>query len=296
MTPAFDFRLPSSFDPREFLRTPQLCRLADDARYFISLIITKLARGAVDDCGSVRLHAAYLRNVMHKHHYAAVVDALLDGGAVTRAPYRVGEKSFGYALSDRYHLDKHVRIPATDPRLIGRLESFHKTTELERCSRMLPVHFGLERQQRRLRIDGNLAREIISDLPPESNPYDVQGVLVADIEQREFHVNVGKYGRLTNNVTSMKREVRAALRVRGEPLQHVDIACCQPALVGKAATGQSAATADGGTRTSQQGTNSEGSIYDAPVWASCDDWEAYCHLVQTGTFYEFLLSQLKNSQ
>ena len=292
MNSPFQFRLPKSFHPAEFLRTPKLLRLADDARYFVSLILTKLARRDVDECGHVRLMAKHLRNVMNFRNYSAVVDALLDGGAVTRAPYQVGERSFGYRLAERFRAYRHVRIPATDPRLIARLAAFHEQAEQERRSRMKPVHYGLERHQFRLRIDGNLAREIIAGLSPTSNPFDVQGILVSDIEHRDFRVNVGRFGRLSNNVTSMKRELRAALMVGGQSLQHVDISCCQPALIGRAArAGQQAGREQG---EGNKGGDTGVSIYDVQdTTPRKSDLDVYCDLVQSGRFYDFMLSQLK---
>jgi hypothetical protein len=47
-----DFRLPETFHPGEFLRRPQLRNCHDDARYFVSLILTKLARRQVDECAT----------------------------------------------------------------------------------------------------------------------------------------------------------------------------------------------------------------------------------------------------
>lgn len=87
---------------------------------------------------------------------------------------------------------------------------------------MKPVHCGLERLQWRLQIDGRLAREILAGLPPSSNPFDVQGILIGDIERRDFRLNVGRYCRVSNNITSIKRELRAALNVDGLPLSHAD--------------------------------------------------------------------------
>jgi hypothetical protein len=300
------FRLPESFEPTEFLRSPKLLTLADDARYFVSLILTKLARRDVDSDGRVRLMAKYLRRVMHKRHYKAVVDALLERGVVTRSPYAVGIKAFGFMLADRFRFDKHIRVPATCPRLIGRLQSFHEQAETERRSRMLPVHFGLERQQWQLEIDGETARDILKTIPPESNPYDVQGVLVSDIEQRDFHINVGHYGRISNNISSMKRELREALRHNGEPLSQVDVKCCQPALLGQLVVTSRADGTDREPRNktntrdnadrddrASKGTTHNGSKYDAPVWAKCDDLARYCELVQSGTFYEFMLASPK---
>ena len=233
MTSPFFITNPESFDPREFLKSPGLRQRLDDARYFVGLILTKLARGQADDSGMVRLRAGYLRNVMHNRDSKAVVDALLERGAVWRTAYKKGEKPFGYRLSDRFIGDRHVRLPITDAKLIRRLEAFHANADRDRKARMKPIHFALERCQHRLRIHGDEAREIITGLPPKSNPFDVQGVLVGHIEHREFHCNVGRYGRLANNITSLKREVRAALHVNGQPLKSVDIACCQPALIGK---------------------------------------------------------------
>lgn len=260
----------------------------DDARYFVSLILTKLSRRDVDERGNVRLMAKHLRSVMNYDNYSAVVDALVERGAVERTSYVAGERSYGYSLADRYRNDKHVRIPATDSRLIGRLESFHAEAEDKRRSRMLPVHFALERLQWRLGIDSGLAREILTALPPASNPFDVQGILIADIVNRQFRMNVGRYGRVANNVTSMKRELRAALRVGSYQLQHVDIRCCQPGLIGRAARQADRQGKGQGDRGQQQ------SIYDAGnTTPSKSDLDDYCRLVQAGTFYDVMLDKLK---
>lgn len=292
MKPSVYFLLPESFQPGEFLRTPQLIRLADDARYFMSLILTKTARDQVDDSGHVRLMAKHLRSIMHKHHYKQVVDALLVGGAVKRVAYQVGECSYGYQLAERFHRDKHVRIAAQDPRLVDRLRLFHEKAEHERHSRMKPVHFALEQHQQRLSIDGKQAHDIIESLPPASNPWDCQGILVRDIQEKNFHVNVGRYGRLSNNITSMKREIRPALSLRSEPLQHVDIRCCQPALIGKEAKDR--ARQDKRQQQQDKGQNQERSIYDAPDLPPYGgDLDVYCELVQSGRFYDFLLAKLK---
>lgn len=301
MTP-YRFRLPESFRPGEFLRLPRLRNLHDDARYFVSLILTKLAHRDVDERGYVRLMAKYLRKVMNYDNYSGVVDSLLEGGAVTRSPYQVGERAFGYVLADRFREDRHVLTPATDVRLIRRLDAFHRQAEIERRARMLPVHFGLERSQWRLRIDGGMAHEILTTLPPASNPFDIQGILVSDILQRQFRLSVGRYGRVANNITALKRELRAALRVDDDPLHHVDISCCQPALIGQAAKhagSEAAHIGNAARRTGRQGWGQTGrertaSIYDAgQPTPSKSDLDDYCRLVQRGEFYDFMLSKIK---
>ena len=122
MKPLF-FTLPESFDPGEFLTTPPLRHRGDDARYFVNLIQTKLARGDDED-GWVYLRSGYLKNIMHQPTYAKVRNELREGGATERSCYQVGRHPFGYRLADRFAGDRHVRVPVTDERLIGQWESF----------------------------------------------------------------------------------------------------------------------------------------------------------------------------
>jgi len=304
MSARYWFTLPDSFHPGEFLKSPKLPLYLDDARYFVHLVLTKTARWEVDANRMVRLHATYLRNIMHQKYYAAVVDAIVDGGAVVRAPYRPGERSFGYRLADRYINDRHVRVPATDLRLIHRLELFHEQAEAKRKSRMKAVHFALERKQKRLNIQADVAREIISGLPRESNPFDVQGIIVADIERRDFHCNVGWYGRFSNNITSMSRKVRPALHVDGEPLKSVDISCCQPALIAFVMeSGKHPAlnrrkgqgnTQNNGEEQTEHGNNSN-RLYDSTIrHPDSGDFELYRQLVQSGEFYDFMVAELSD--
>ena len=228
----FHFFLPESFLPAEFLRSPELRFAMNDARFFIHTILTKMARGAVDGRGYVRLKAEYLRNIMHQGTYAAVIRALVDGGAVEKtSSYTPGEYSYGYKLSDRFLHDKHVRVPIRDERLLRRLQLSREEAEVVRQKRMKPVHLELERRQRRLEIDGNKARQIIAGLPEKSNPYDVQGILISAIERKEFRSSVSQYGRWFNSITGLKREVRSTLHVGGEPLVGVDINCSQPSFI-----------------------------------------------------------------
>lgn len=206
---------------------------ADDANYFVGLILRKLAQQDVDDQDLVRLRAEYLRKVMSFRHYHAVIDALLEYGAVERSGYTVDVEPFGYRLANRFVDDKHVRVAATDQRLIGRLKAYRAQTAADCQTRMLPVHHALAKLQHQLEIHGDQAREILSGLPPKSIPYDVQGIQIGNIENREFHFNVGQYGRVSNSITSLKRELRTALHVAGKPLGNVDISCAQPAFQAK---------------------------------------------------------------
>ncbi len=236
----YSFVLPEAFHPGDFLRSPDLIPRRDDARFFVSLIVTKMAQRDLDRRGLAILHAKFLNKVMHKDTCAKVIEALLDGGVVERFGYKVGERSFGYRLCRRYVSGKHIRVPATDPGLIRRLERRCTRYSSELESRMLPVHRALAKLQSRLRIHGDEARSIL-DRVVETTKYRhqdspervrmCQRILIDDIEQRQFHVNVGTYGRMTNNITSLQREIRTQLHVNGEPLSSLDLSCAQPAFI-----------------------------------------------------------------
>jgi hypothetical protein len=284
---AYSFILPGSFQPGEFIRDPWLW---DDARYFIGLILTKFARRQVDKRDAVLLQAKFLRAIMNKHKYHGVVDALLAGGAVKRFPYSAG-RSFSYKLAERYIHDQHVRVPVTCPRLASRLKVFHESDAATRCGRMKPVHRHLEQRQHGLRIDGGLAREILRDMP-ESNPFDCQGILVRDIEERRYRFNVGRYGRVANSITNLKRQVRSALRVDDARLDGVDIVAAQPSLLGLLLHRQRKEQEQAEPR-QKEGERGEG-IYDAPhLPLYRGDVQRYLELVQSGTLYETLLAELR---
>ncbi len=111
------------------------------------------------------------------------------------------------------------------------LESHAEFCREEANRRMRPIHHTLATLQNDLQIDGAESKAILHTLPAESNPFDVQGVLIQDVLDRRFRLTVGNYGRVANSITSMKREIRSALRCAGMPLSGVDISCAQPCLL-----------------------------------------------------------------
>lgn len=295
----FTFILPESFHPLDYLQAPRLWCYADDARYLVSTILTKTARGHVDLSGLVRLKAEYLHSVMDKHHYRVVLDALLEGKVVVRHPYCPGERAYGYALGGRFATDKHVRTQVANPRVVRRLERLGERERAEARRRLKPIHEELERRQRRLQIHGDMARAILAALPPESNPWDVQGILVRDIESRNYHLHVGRYGRVTNNITSLKREVRRALHHNGRDLRAIDIKSSQPALLAQLARRQAEQRKTARQRENQHAggaANRQGngtSIYDSqPFTPLVADFWQYYDLAEQGQLYEFLRGEL----
>lgn len=273
--------LPSSFDPRAVLPWTLRDRY-DDARYAVSVVMRKMAHRVVDDLGVVRLKMEYMRDVMEHHSACDVMQALVDGGVLERFPYSPGIRSYGYRLDAKFVADPHVRVPATDRRLIARLDRSYGEREAERQAILKPVHRELEKRQRRLRIDGDKARKTLATLPPEVNAFDNQAIIVRDIEERRFRLSVGEFGRVANAITSMKRELRRHLHVGGKQLGHVDIRCSQFSLLASIMR-----------RHAGDGREAAGREPDKQALMMCNtDYLDYQSVVSDGTFYDAMLAEL----
>jgi hypothetical protein len=225
MTPYF--ALPESFAPSDYLPF-SMRRHHDAARWFVSTIMTKLARRR--GLGCVRLRAEFLRRMMGRSANT-IVDSLLSGGSVSRSPYLVGSHAFGYVLDNRFAGDGHIRVAVADARMIDRINHLREQSIRRITARYGPVHHKLLDDQQRLRIDGDAARACLTQLPASCNPYDSQGIQIADIERHQFRLSVGRWGRVSNNITSLKRELRDCLRIDGEELAELDLISAQPALL-----------------------------------------------------------------
>lgn len=303
---AIDFCLPSMFDPEPLLYRKGLLPFSDDARYFISLILTKTAYGDADEAGFVRLKASFLRRIMHRHYYRPVIGCLLEAGVVERRAYRAGVASFGWRLSDRLRGSGHIRVRAWDRRLINAINRWHQECALIAESRLAPIHYELDARQRQLQIDLKQAQGIITSLPPDSNRFDSQGIIARNISEKRFRLVVGGTGRVFNSISNMKSSVRRSLRFEGQPLVHIDLKNSQPALLGylvrdrevfaKLAANYFGGWDEYGERDEEHwGREAEGKgRYDVQfVSPSTADVSHFCSLVGSGCFYEYLQERVQ---
>lgn len=281
---AVTFVLPRSFDPLEFLTPPHLQRRADDARWLVSTILRKTANRDTDPCGCVRLDSRILRRIMYAPTMADVIRAM-EHGAIETAPYHVGVKAKGFRLAQRYLGERCVRRPAVDPRLIGRVERERQRLDADdRQSRWLPIHYALDAEQHRLTIDP-AADAILATLPEHTRL--CQDVLVNRLRHREFSFSVSSTGRVFNAVTGLKRELRRTLRIGGEPVGGVDIACAQPALL---ALEIARCTPPNGPKwlSTYKHTGPPAPASGYPL-ASAPSADLFASLVFSGSFYETLM-------
>lgn len=226
---------PASMELGEAL-PPKLHNRIDDGRYLVDLIMWQTATGREDKKGYVSLQASLLDKVMRKSNRAELVETMIGENVLERSPYEIGVKSYGYRIHRRFTRDHHATTAATDRRLIRAIGRAREAARERQAARWLPVHFALAERQYGLRIDIDEAEEIIAGLPAKSNPYDVQRILVRNIDQGMYRFSVGQWGRVSNCITSLKREVRTALRYKGQKLRSADLKCSQPAFLGQEVT------------------------------------------------------------
>ena len=224
----YTFLLPASFDPLEFLPGRRMLD-ADPVRWLMSTILRKTADRAVDLWGCVRLDAMILRRVLGRRS-SEIARALESGGAIETAAHRSGDRCKGYRLAQRYLGDRCVRVQCVEPHLLARLDAEQRRLEAQDTrSAWQPIHHALDAQQRALSIDARAADAILDGLPPHTRL--CQDVLAGDLRRRAFRFSVGMTGRVFNSITSLKRELRGAVRLAGQPMGNVDLVCSQPALL-----------------------------------------------------------------
>jgi hypothetical protein len=141
--------------------------------------------------------------------------------------YVPGVQSKRYALGERWSDAGTARVECRNAALLERLHSWEKRRPAR--ERWLPIHFWLRDMLRMLTIDINAIDPTIRD------SRHVQWVIEA-IAAESPRASVCDYGRFHSLATNMRREVRQALRINGQKLVELDVACCQPLLLAHLAT------------------------------------------------------------
>jgi hypothetical protein len=272
------FRHPETLDIGDVMH-PRFHNRLDDCRYLVDLILRRISQDMVDDRGYVHLNAKLLDQVMRKSDRKTLVDSMIEREILDRrSAYQVGMQSFGYRIHRRFLADKHALTPASDGRLIRALERYKARARAIQYANWQQVHFDLEARQRGLTIDIEQADDIISSLPAESNPFDIQRIIASNIFERKHRLTLGTRGRVSNSITSMKREVRAALRDnKNKKLASVDIKNAQPAFLGQEA---------------KQATETKVTQYDCRFGA---DLRIFIEQTSAGALYEALMQLMADS-
>lgn len=205
---------------------------ADEARWIVHCLISKQIRRRVDQDGFARLHSKVLEQNIAKKKVVPIFQALQSAGVIEIDPsYRVGKYSKGYRIAEPYMCTRPVRVRATSPRLLERLNKNCNWRARIQWQRRKPIHDVLDEIQRQhLTIDTKRASHVIeTELRPSVRL--VQLALAGNLAERRIHGSVSSTGRYFNSLTGVSRRVRPTLRLAGLPLAAVDLTCCQPALI-----------------------------------------------------------------
>lgn len=218
--------IPDGFDAEAFVKPLE----ADAARWFVATIFRKLLTNDVDAEGYAELSSVILQRVMGDR-YAKMIQRLRDGGVVERSLYCVGERCFGYRLTDSYLAQRPRLVRVTHPTIRNKIARERWRHEAEQAGRRKPIHAALDNAQRGLSILP-VARDFLDSLPPKSRL--CQRVHVDRLERGELPFSVSSTGRVFNALAGLQRELRRYVRLCGEPIGCVDIRNSQPALLGEA--------------------------------------------------------------
>lgn len=225
--------VPNNFRPEDYFDWEEMQKFDEEAIYLVSRIYQGMASR---ECQPVPLKAETLRRIMGRD-YKFVVDRLILHGALERLPFEPGVISFQYILSkEKFGLSKPRRHRLVQPRMLRRLNRFEQMQE-SRLASNPPIsrvdEGALLKRESSLSIDDIAAKQVLASLPnaAEVDRFGLQTLMIEKIKNKDFLIKEGGNGRISNNITSMKREVRKTLRINSKPTASVDIKSSQPALL-----------------------------------------------------------------
>lgn len=209
--------LPDNFDPLQHL-PGHLHKYADHARWLVHTIYRRRWQGKYRDDAFISLHAANLRRILPKEHYRAIIRALIQAQVLEcDGIWRRGRKSLGYRLTATYRDQPFHRQEIANPRLKRKVAQ-------ERAKRheefTLPVHQHLYNHLTTLEIDMEAIRK----------RYRKPGrlLLAQMIADKQWYLSADDRGRLSTNLTSLKKTLRRYLTVKGQELVEIDVRNSQP--------------------------------------------------------------------
>jgi hypothetical protein len=239
---------PVGFDQIDLLPV-HLHRYADHARYFLHVLYAQRIFKDVKD-EFVPLKAAYLRRLFPDNTiYKQIRDALLESETIicdgvyyqadshnwrNHNQQRRCGKSFGYKLGSRWKGLRHQQVPLTDKPL---LRSINRVNRLRQSEIVLLPHRHIWRCLQDITIDYQAAQQEIDALITSASPEEIDGstgqrMICDGINNCDWFWHVCHFGRVYNNLTSLKKSLRKYLRANNHELVGCDVTNSQPLLVG----------------------------------------------------------------
>ena len=224
------FTIPESFRPRAFL-SPTLSTYGMQANFVMHTLVGRLRYAFEPDRG-----AAISQRILREcggYRSLHVFKELLQRREICR---KGKAKQTRYWPADHFQPDRLMRTPCTDRKfaikLNGKWSELRARKQNEQLRRRRPVHTQWEAWQRRLSVDVAEMERILAEIPAASNPYGIQRATLEDIQAGRWRFVIDAYGRVHNNISNLKTDLRGSLRLNGQRLWGVDISNSQPAFLG----------------------------------------------------------------
>ncbi len=213
----------------------------------------------------IPIHWQQWRKILGSRYKATIREATAAGYVETNDRYSVGRFPKSYRLAKRY------RRPKTRPYTLPRTRSTAsriRIDETDSVGRLLVDQF------KRVRLTGT------------ASGWD--GFCAAQIRAGSFYATRCQYGRFHSTFTGLKRAVRSQLTVNGQQLFEIDVANCQPLILGLLATHNNRHNPQPDTQptTKTDTTNSTYSICRA--FLTDQNITNYIELCERGKLYEHL--------
>ncbi len=217
---------PAGLDPTSILPHSRWLK-ADGLRVQLDQVIRKAINRAVDDDGWARLKFSVLAQRIPSSGIATNWKAMREGGVVERDSYVVGQYSRGYRLTDEWAAQPLQRRAITDRELVAKAIACRARYSREQAERRLPIHDRLKAiQEGCLGVNHDRALQLLASMNPRAR--NCQTVLVDRIRSGQMRFHVGRTWRVSNGLTGIKRELRAAITLDGQQLGSVDMRSAQP--------------------------------------------------------------------
>jgi hypothetical protein len=207
-----------------------------EAKMLISVLVWKQMVGEVDRRGYSNLHSHWLKRLLGRN-YATVTGELLASGTIGQKNYSAGRRAKGYRLTTQFAREGIIQEQVESKRIVNRLMKWWKKQQLEQQDRWLSIHHILDRRQRLIVIDRDMAlSKLMSDsvkTPSGTGCTLAQSALIETIATHGHRLTLGSASeRVTTSCGLLKRTIRhSALTVGGKQLVEVDLKGSQPTLL-----------------------------------------------------------------
>lgn len=289
------FYLPPNFNAADVLPA-ELRRYSACADYLVHLIVRGRVLRHDDGTGWVPLKIAYLREVIPDRVERRIRMALIDSRVIECDGHFIkGEKSMNYRLTSQYRVSAH-QVECGNARIAAKVARVRGT--MFRRDTRLPVHKHLRKWLGELHIDSSAAKGIVLSTPRLAENADIHFTTIEMIGDGHVEFSHCRQGRVHSIVTRTARELRAALRIKGQKLVNIDIVNTQPLLLSHLTTHHTHPHPEG-DRTSNTMSNSENYLrkynmlmdLQSAKCAQGDDIIRFADLCEDGAIYEYLSSR-----